>query len=141
MLNKIQFKKWLKTKVKINNNKLYNNIPCLEWQMGITSAGYAHCQIDTKQYLVHRLVLFYKNGYFPESTDHLCRNRSCVAEEHIEAVTHKINAKRMYDFRDKPKFCPNGHNYTEKNPVGKCRICKNIRNQFYNDRRKILKFR
>jgi hypothetical protein len=60
--------------------------------------------------LAHRLSFELVHGAIPAGLelDHLCRVRSCVAVDHLEAVTHAENMRRAAEAHT---HCPNGHEY------------------------------
>jgi len=74
--------------------------PCHTWQGGHSGkgrgGGYARISIDGHTAAVHRVMWTNENGYIPgkKQIDHLCENRLCVNELHLEMVTHKQNQKR-----------------------------------------------
>jgi len=41
-------------------------------------------------------MLFFKNGHWPISSDHLCLNKKCINEEHLEEVSHSENMTRRW---------------------------------------------
>jgi hypothetical protein len=68
--------------------------------------------------------------------DHLCRNRSCVNPDHLEAVTAKVNQRRgdgMAGRRARVTHCPAGHPYDEAHThtsdrgQRSCRECRRLR--------------
>jgi hypothetical protein len=75
--------------------------PCKLWT-GPTSGdsgrgkGYPRMWLDGQTVAVHLVVWTNIHGFIPgkKQIDHLCRNRLCVAERHLEMVTHKVNQKR-----------------------------------------------
>lgn len=74
--------------------------PCYEWQ-GPTSGtgrggGYGRISINDATCAVHKVAWTNENGYIPpkKQLDHLCSNRKCWREDHLELVTHKRNQKR-----------------------------------------------
>lgn len=51
--------------------------------------------------LAHRFAYEFLVGPIPKGLeiDHLCRNKSCVNPDHLEAVTHRENIRRDYRAR------------------------------------------
>lgn len=108
-------------------------IPTLE-QSGVqqTKGGYRLIQV-----YAHRLSEMNFNGDIPEGNhvDHLCRVRSCMCPDHLEAVTPAENNYRGESppaKNKRKKFCPQGHPYdaentrwkqTKKGLVRVCRTC------------------
>jgi hypothetical protein len=74
--------------------------PCKIWT-GPTSGegrggGYARMNLDGQTVAVHITNWVNEHGYLPgkKQLDHLCRNRLCIEERHLEPVTHRRNQKR-----------------------------------------------
>lgn len=73
--------------------------PCHEW-MGPDSGdgrggGYPRMHLDGQTVAVHIVMFTNKHGYVPrkKQVDHICCNRLCVNEDHLQMVTHKRNQK------------------------------------------------
>jgi hypothetical protein len=109
---------------------------CLVWTAQKTPAGYGRFQARSKNWLAHRWIYEQLVGPIPEglTLDHLCRNRSCVNVEHLEAVTLRENCSRGEKARR--THCPHGHEYTPANTIWnkrgdlrhrECRRCHNDR--------------
>jgi hypothetical protein len=80
--------------------------PCHIWQGSDSGngrgGGYPRMSLDGQTVAVHIVSYVNKNGYVPgkKQIDHVCNNRMCVNEDHLEMVTHKENQRR----RDKRKL-------------------------------------
>lgn len=74
--------------------------PCHIWRGSHSGSGrgggYARMALDGQTVAVHIVRFVNKNGYVPgkKQLDHLCNNRLCVNDLHLEMVTHKQNQKR-----------------------------------------------
>lgn len=66
--------------------------------------GYPRMSLDGQTVAVHIVSFVNKNGFVPgkKQIDHLCNNRMCVNEDHLEMVTHKENQRRR-DARNREK--------------------------------------
>ena len=120
---------------------------CWEWQGEINPHGYGRLQRDGKRYYAHRFFYLKLVGLVPDGheLDHLCRNRSCVNPEHLEAVLPRVNKERgmspaaVYARRS---ACKKGHEYKPDNTYLRhqgeatiSRICKVCRRDDMRERR------
>lgn len=57
--------------------------------------GYPRMSLDGQTVAVHIVAFTNKNGFVPgkKQIDHMCNNRLCVNEDHLQMVTHKKNQK------------------------------------------------
>lgn len=55
--------------------------------------GYPRMSLDGQTVAVHIVAFTNKNGFVPgkKQIDHMCNNRLCVNEDHLQMVTHKKN--------------------------------------------------
>ncbi len=92
----------------------------------IQSNGYGK---SGKSY-AHREAYVETYGEIPDGLeiDHLCRTRSCVNPQHLEAVTHQENMARSLPAQK--THCINGHEFTPENTYRDprhqqryCRVC------------------
>lgn len=73
-----------------------NENGCWIWNNGKTKDRYGVITIGGKKCYTHRLSYERRYGRIPNGLDidHLCRDRSCMNPEHLEAVTRKENLAR-----------------------------------------------
>lgn len=73
--------------------------PCHIWQGSHSGdgrgGGYPRMSLDGQTVAVHIVSFTNKNGFVPgkKQIDHMCNNRLCVNEEHLQMVTHLKNQK------------------------------------------------
>jgi hypothetical protein len=69
--------------------------------------GYGRVCIDGGTMATHIVMFVIEHGPIPpgKQIDHLCRNRRCVADDHLELVTHKQNQKRRARARFAAEAC------------------------------------
>lgn len=106
------------------------NSGCWLWGASCGPTGYGQFWVGLATKLAHRVSYEAHIGPIPEGLelDHLCRIRSCVNPDHLEAVTHKENMSRG---KLATKIhCIRGHKFEGENlyvmPTGK-RVCKTCR--------------
>lgn len=112
---------------------------CWIWRASIGSHGYGQFW-DGRVVLAHRWAYEHFLKKIPSGLeiDHLCKNKRCVNPQHLEPVTHQVNACRAdagkkTGAKQRAKTrCPRGHTYTEANTYThnekrQCRKCRQIR--------------
>lgn len=116
---------------------------CRLWIGCLDDCGYGKFNAGNGETLAHRAAYVEWIGEIPDGTeiDHLCRSRSCINPEHLEAVPHLVNVSRGVR---KPEMHPNalkthckrGHPLNGDNliqrtiggrKVRQCRSCVNAR--------------
>ena len=112
---------------------------CWLW-IGPLQRGYGSISIGGRHVKAHRWAYERFCCEVPAGLelDHLCRNKSCVNPDHLEAVTHSVNIARSDSpakgraFNLAKTHCPAGHPYSgdnlyvRPNGVRECRICKRL---------------
>ena len=91
---------------------------CWLWKASLRPNGYSQFFDGSKVVYGHRWSHTHFKGAIPEGLqiDHLCRVRSCVNPEHLEAVNMEENVKRgeVGEYWDRT-HCQRGHEYTPAN--------------------------
>lgn len=73
---------------------------CYEWTGPTSGNGrggqYGRMCLNDTTCAVHKVAWTNEHGYIPpkKQLDHLCENRKCWREDHLELVSHKRNQKR-----------------------------------------------
>lgn len=115
---------------------------CWVWTAS-KSLGYGKFSMGGQLRNAHRVAYEWARGQIPAGLhlDHLCRNRSCVNPDHLEAVTQGENIRRGE--KAQRMHCPAGHpydvtnTYHRKDKVGRmCRACTNARTKAIKARRR-----
>jgi len=93
---------------------------CWVWTACKDARGYGRFGVDRSNKKAHRLSYELLIGPIPEGTeiDHVCRNKSCINPDHLEAVTHRENVLRGESPSAKcavVTHCAKGHEFTPEN--------------------------
>ena len=69
---------------------------CHEWTAAVNADGYGVYKVDGRTVLAHRWAYEDAHGPIPEglTIDHLCGNKPCVRDDHLEPVTNAVNLSR-----------------------------------------------
>ena len=110
---------------------------CIESKKSITSNGYSRIKIDGKNIQAHRWAWEIVNGKIPNDKviDHICRNKKCIAVDHLRIVTQQENVMAGLHNIDNRSNCNQGHPFTKENIMirksGKreCSKCNTIRSR------------
>lgn len=114
---------------------------CWEWTGRLGRESYGSIE-HYGRWAAHRLSYVAFHGPIPDglTIDHLCRNRSCVNPDHLEAVTSRTNTLRSDQTRAginiRRTHCPSGHPYSGSNlrlsatGARLCRACIATRRQY-----------
>jgi hypothetical protein len=105
---------------------------CWPW-LGKLSNGYGYFWTGAHVQPAHRTSYEHFVGPIPEGLhiDHLCRDRSCINPDHLEAVTPQENLRRGDHVHRNKTHCKHGHELTEDNvyrqPGKNHRYCRSCR--------------
>jgi hypothetical protein len=122
------------------------NSGCWLWTASVIPDGYGMINVGGRKgrsMLAHRVSYELYKGPIPAGLDidHLCRVRSCVNPNHLEAVSHSVNVLRgVVPGKVRANcaaitHCPRGHEYTPENTYinpnlrykkRRCIICANF---------------
>ena len=127
--------RWISTDVvsRILEKTIKLSNGCLQYNGTHSIWGYGQITIDKKTLHAHRVM--YEQLVGPISSDlvidHLCRNKSCVNVDHLEAVTCKENLMRgntLAGNNARKIHCIRGHEFDYVDKKGKrvCKTCKKI---------------
>jgi hypothetical protein len=108
---------------------------CIESKKGITTNGYSRIRVGNKQIQAHRWVWELINGQIPKDMviDHICRNRLCVAIDHLRMITQQENIMAGLHNIDNRSHCNQGHPFIKenimvrKNGRRECAECNRVR--------------
>lgn len=100
--------------------------PCFIWQGSTTLDGYAEVKIQGKKLRAHRVIYAEVVGDIPDGyhIDHLCHVVGCINPDHLEPVTLIENNRRRRMAQKTETHCARGHDASNRNKYGDCRICK-----------------
>jgi len=105
---------------------------CKLWQNYLDKDGYGSFYFRKKLRRAHRVAYFFVNGPIPDGMviDHICKNRNCVAIEHLRLITAKENnldnSLSVGAINKRKIFCKNGHPFNRVYGGQRyCSICEN----------------
>lgn len=126
------------------------NTGCWFWVGYVDENGYGRCFLNGKPGYAHRRSFESFRGPIPPglTIDHLCRQRSCVNPDHMEAVSMRENLLRGQSpsmIAHRTNVCARGHPLTPDNTVfdrrrnlRSCRQCRRESQKMYYRRRKMF---
>lgn len=113
-------------------SKINKSGDCWLWTAAVNSNGYGvfSLKVDGKwnNVYAHRVVCLAATGEEAQTTDHLCRTKTCVRPDHLEAVSIRENVLRGNRGVLKT-YCAQGHPWVEENIYVKkdggrcCHVC------------------
>lgn len=101
----------------------------------VQKTGYTFVTYKGKTIGTHRVSWELLNGSIPDGLviDHLCKNRACIAPDHLRLVTQGENIRAGLHSIDNRSHCNQGHPFIKENIMirksGKreCAECNRIR--------------
>lgn len=115
---------------------------CIVWMAATNNIGYPVFWMIDHQVYAHRWIYEQCVGRIPDDfeVDHLCRNKRCVAPDHLEAVPQQVNNMRSRSKSAvfaRATHCVNGHPFDTANTYMRrtggrmCRECMKLRMRRY----------
>jgi HNH endonuclease len=116
---------------------------CWLWRGYVQPDGYPRFKFEGRPHNAHRLAYMWLISPIPDGLqiDHLCRVKTCVNPEHLEAVTPGENTRRVPDhpimLNAAKTHCPHGHEYDLLNTYycNGHRICRACRTRQQREKR------
>jgi hypothetical protein len=109
---------------------------CIEAKTSTIVNGYHKLWAGKKNVRAHRWAWELVNGKIPDGKviDHICRNRACVALDHLRVVTQQENIMAGLHNIDNRSHCNNGHLFegnimVRKNGKRECAECNRVRSR------------
>jgi hypothetical protein len=109
---------------------------CITAKRGITTNGYSRIRIGNKQIQAHRWAWELINGAIPDGKviDHLCKNKACIAPDHLRVVSQQENIMAGLHNIDNRTHCNQGHIFegnimVRKNGKRECGECNRARSR------------
>lgn len=107
---------------------------CIEAKTRYVTNGYHKVLVKSKLVRAHRWAWELVNGKIPDGKviDHLCRNRACVALDHLRVVTQQENIMAGLHNIDNRNHCNQGHPFegnimVRKSGKRECAECNRVR--------------
>ena len=107
---------------------------CIESKKGITTNGYSRIRTEQGLIQAHRWAWEIVNGKIADGLviDHICRNKKCVAVDHLRLVTQQENIMAGLRNIDNRTHCNQGHLFegnimVRKNGRRECAECNRVR--------------
>lgn len=120
---------------------------CWEWTGGVCGKGYGNFWLGNKCYGSHRWIYIQLHGPLDSKIelDHLCRNKICVRDSHLEPVSHKENVLRGIGptaINAHKDTCSKGHLLIQDGTRRNQRYCRECdleeKRNYYNTKGKFL---
>jgi hypothetical protein len=109
---------------------------CIEAKTSTIVNGYRKLWVGKKSVRAHRWAWELVNGTIPADKviDHICRNRACVAIDHLRVVTQQENIMSGLHSIDNRSHCNQGHPFEgnimiRKNGKRECAECNRVRSR------------
>ena len=109
---------------------------CIEAKTSTVVNGYHKIWVNKKMIRAHRWAWELINGTIQDGLviDHICKNRACVAIDHLRMVTQKENILSGLHNIDNRKICNKGHLFegnvmVRKNGKRECAECNRERSR------------